>query len=128
MRPRGSLDRPEEIGGAEMEGLVAQHLRAWIAYSPDDFELAYWRTSSGVEVDFVVDGPDVFWAVEVTNSRSVRPADVRGLTSFAEDYPECTPLLLYRGSERLRVRGVRCVPVEEFLVRLTPGRGLAERL
>jgi uncharacterized protein len=28
LRPRGSLDRPEEIDGAALEGLVAQHLRA----------------------------------------------------------------------------------------------------
>jgi predicted AAA+ superfamily ATPase len=128
LRPRGSLDRPEEIGGAALEGLVAQHLRAWIAYSSDEFELAYWRTRSGVEVDFVVYGPNGFWAIEVTNSRSVRPADVRGLISFAEDYRECMPLLLYRGSERLLVRGVRCVPVDEFLARLTPDRGLADGL
>jgi hypothetical protein len=29
-RPAGLLDRPEEIAGAALEGLVAQHLRAWI--------------------------------------------------------------------------------------------------
>jgi len=33
LRPRGPLDRPEEIDGQALEGLVAQHLRAWIAYS-----------------------------------------------------------------------------------------------
>ena len=32
MRPAGPLDRPEEIGGAALEGLIAQHLRAWLAY------------------------------------------------------------------------------------------------
>jgi predicted AAA+ superfamily ATPase len=32
-------------------------------------------------------------------------------------------LLLYRGSERLEVAGIRCVPVEEFLTGLQPGRG-----
>src|SRR5881227_1622398 len=32
LRPAGPLDRPEEIEGAVLEGLVAQHLRAWIAY------------------------------------------------------------------------------------------------
>jgi hypothetical protein len=33
LRPRGPLDRREEIEGAALEGLVAQHLRAWTAYS-----------------------------------------------------------------------------------------------
>ncbi len=32
LRPKGPLDRPEMIEGSALEGLVAQHLRAWIAY------------------------------------------------------------------------------------------------
>jgi predicted AAA+ superfamily ATPase len=39
LRPRGPLDRPAEIEGAALEGLVAQHLRAWIAYSESDAAL-----------------------------------------------------------------------------------------
>lgn len=30
LRPRGPLDRPEEIHGAALEGLIAQHLKAWV--------------------------------------------------------------------------------------------------
>ena len=33
VRPSGPLDRPEEIAGAALEGLIAQHLRAWIDYT-----------------------------------------------------------------------------------------------
>ena len=54
LRPSGPLDRPEEIGGATIEGLVAQHLRAWIAYSGSKAKLYYWRTRAGSEVDFIV--------------------------------------------------------------------------
>ena len=36
LRPKGPLDRPSEIDGQALEGLVAQHLRAWAAYSGDD--------------------------------------------------------------------------------------------
>ncbi|HUG02212.1 MAG TPA: AAA family ATPase, partial [Longimicrobiales bacterium] len=87
LRPAGPLDRPGEIDGAALEGLVAQHLRAWLAYSKADLELSTWRTRSGVEVDFVVYGPDGFWAVEVKNTNRVRPGDLRGLQTFREDYP-----------------------------------------
>jgi predicted AAA+ superfamily ATPase len=128
LRPRGPLDRPPEIDGAALEGLVAQHLRAWIAYTAADFELCYWRTRSGVEVDFVVYGAAGFWAIEVKNTASVRPADVRALKALASDYPEAEPLLVHRGADRLAMDGIRCVPVEEFLVRLTPGRGLTDGL
>ncbi|HUF49857.1 MAG TPA: AAA family ATPase, partial [Longimicrobiales bacterium] len=121
LRPRGPLDRPGEIEGAALEGLIAQHLRAWIAYGRSDLELSYWRTRSGVEVDFVVYGEAGFWAIEVKNSRVVRSADVRALQSFAADYPACEPMLLYRGADRLVIGGVRCIPVEEFLSILRPG-------
>jgi predicted AAA+ superfamily ATPase len=126
LRPSGPLDRPQEIEGAALEGLVAQHLRAWVAYGSEDFELAYWRTRSGVEVDFVVYGPSGFWAVEVKHSASVRRDDVRALRSFTADYPDCEPLLVYRGEDRLVVNGVRCLPVHDFLVGLRPGRAIGQ--
>ncbi len=122
LRPSGPLDRPEEIEGAALEGLVAQHLRAWVAYSPTRFELKTWRTRSGVEVDFVLYGPEGFWAVEVKNSRTVRPADLRGLRAFGEDYPEAECLLVYRGDRRLKKGNVLCLPAESFLTALRPGR------
>ena len=56
--------------------------------------------------------------------RSLRPADLRGLRTFHQDYPESSPLLLYRGDEALERNGVRCLPVERFLRELIPGRDL----
>lgn len=124
LRPGGPLDRPEDIGAA-LEGLVAQHLRAWIAYTDAGDALYCWRTRAGVEVDFVVQGPSGFWAIEVRNTRDVRPADVRALRAFAEDHPECEPLLLFRGANRMVVGGVRCMPVDQFLMTLRPWRSRA---
>lgn len=121
LRPTGPLDRPAEIDGAALEGLVAQHLRAWIAYSGSDATLHTWRTRSNVEVDFVLYGQDVFRAIEVKNSADVRPSDLRGLRAFKDDYPECQALLLYRGSRRVRKGDLLCMPVEEFLEALEPG-------
>jgi predicted AAA+ superfamily ATPase len=120
LRPAGPLDRPAEIDGAALEGLVAQHLRAWIAYTGGDHELFYWRTRSGVEVDFVVYGSTDFTAIEVKNSDRVRSADLRALKSFRDDYPECRPLLLHRGPDKLDVDGIPCWPVEQFLAMLRP--------
>jgi predicted AAA+ superfamily ATPase len=123
-RPAGPLDRPEEIAGAALEGLVAQHLRAWIDYTGSDFALSFWRTKAGNEVDFVVYGRDGFWAVEVKHTAVIRPADLRGLRAFREDYPEATLRLLYRGRETLELDGIRCLPCEDFLLRLVPGQPL----
>jgi predicted AAA+ superfamily ATPase len=122
LRPKGPVDMREGFEGVALEGLVAQHLRAWIAYGNRDAKIYYWRTRSGVEVDFVVYGEAGFWAVEVKNATRVRPEDLSGLKSFAADYPECEPLLLYRGTEHLKIERIRCLPVDEFLRELKPAR------
>jgi predicted AAA+ superfamily ATPase len=120
VRPRGPLDSPDEIGGACMEGLVAQHLRAWIAYRNGDCSLHFWRTKAGLEVDFVLYGEDTFLAIEVKRSRTVSGRDVRPLLAFLEDYPQATACLLYGGRERIKVNNIRCLPCEEFLRHLRP--------
>jgi predicted AAA+ superfamily ATPase len=126
LRATGPMDSPHEIEGAALEGLVAGHLRAWIDYGNCGAHLYYWRTTGGTEVDFVLYGGDSFYAVEVKNSNKVRPEDLRALKTFSGDYPECVCLLLYRGQERLKIGNVLCIPCEEFLRGLIPGRMLVE--
>lgn len=128
LRPQGPLDRPEEIEGQAFEGLVAQHLRAWIDYSGRDFKLYFWRTRSGVEVDFVVYGAEGLFAIEVKNAARIHPQDLRGLRAFQQDYPQSRAYLLYRGKERLMKEGILCLPGEEFLLALQPHRLLGENL
>jgi len=121
-RPTGPLDEPEAIAGAALEGLVAQHLRAWCDYAPGGQRLFYWRTRSQVEVDFIVYGAGGIDAIEVKNSARIRPEDLRGLKAFADDYPAARLTLLSRARERLVIDGVTCLPVEDFLMGLNPGR------
>jgi predicted AAA+ superfamily ATPase len=120
LRPKGPLDRPEEIEGAALEGLVAQHLRAWLAYQDSEAKLFFWRTRSGVEVDFVVYGPGAFHAVEVKSTARIRPEDLRSLDAFGVDYPRATLTLLYRGTRRERRGRAWILPVEQFLRDLDP--------
>ena len=122
LRPAGPLDSSHEIDGAALEGLVAQHLRAWIAYSNKPCSLYYWRTKSGVEVDFILYGQDTFWAIEVKNSAKVNHKMLKGLAAFQEDYPEAQTLFLYRANERLLINNTICLPCEEFLRNLVPGQ------
>lgn len=115
LRPAGPLDRREEIGGMALEGLVAQHLRAWIAQQGQADRLYYWRTKSGSEVDFVVYGPQTFAAWEVKHAARVHAGDLRALKAFREDYPEARLALLYLGQERLEIDGIAILPCETFL-------------
>ena len=126
LRPRGPLDRPEEIAGQALEGLVAQHLRAWSAYSGNPAQVFFWRTQAGSEVDFVVYGETGIQALEVKNARRVTHRDLRPLRAFRDEYPQAEAAVLYRGDERLRIDDVRCIPADEFLRSVVPGRALFE--
>ncbi len=120
LRPAGPLDSPSEIDGAALEGLVAQHLRAWAAYRENNSNLYFWRTKSGNEVDFVLYGPEIFLAIEVKNSAKIQTKMLKSLLSFKEDYPEAKACLLYRGKDKLHIKGILCIPCEQFLINLDP--------
>jgi len=122
LRPTGPLDQPSEIEGCALEGLVAQHLRAWNDYSGSKHKIYYWRTRSGLEVDFIIYSANSFVAIEVKNSTKIRPRDLQGLKAFRDDYPECRQLLLYRGKERIMINGILCMPCLEFIKSLIPGK------
>lgn len=124
LRPRGPFDSVEEREGMALEGIIGQHLLSWNDYSADHHEVTFWRTRSGVEVDFVVYGPSGLWALEVKNAKQLRSEDTKPLEAFKEDYPMAKTLLLYRGRERILQKNVLCLPAEEFLLALRPNEPL----
>ena len=124
LRPKGSLDSPHEIDGQALEGLVAQHLRAWVSYSRHEAEVFFWRTRAGTEVDFVVYGESGLQAIEVKNARQVHRLDLRPLRTFREEYPEADTVMLYRGQNTFRIDDTWCLPAEDFLRRMKPDQGL----
>ncbi len=128
LRPKGIIDSSSELDGLTLEGLVAQHLVAWNDYSRQKHDICFWRTRSGVEVDFIVHGPEGLWAIEVKNSTKVFPADTRSLEAFLTDYPEAKALLLYRGDERNMQKNVLCIPVESFLLKMVPDHSLDQAM
>jgi predicted AAA+ superfamily ATPase len=117
-RPIGALDNPLIVKGAALEGLIAQHLRAWLDLLEEKHKLFFWRTRSGLEVDFIIYGKDYFLAIEVKNNSHIFSKDLKGLMEFKKDYPEVKPILLYRGQEKIIKNNIECIPVTEFLLNL----------
>lgn len=70
--------------------------------------------------DFVIYGESGIDALEVKNAAKVRPADLRPLQAFREDYPDARCLLLYRGTEHFVRDNIRCMRCEAFLKALKP--------
>lgn len=125
IRPKGILDRPEEIAGAAFEGLVYQHLLAWSSYRGRGDQVYFWRSRGGVEVDFVVYGESEFLAIEVKHSDQFDRKSLKALTEFKSDYPESRCLFVYRGKERFEREGVLVLPAEDFLKSLDPSLSIS---
>jgi predicted AAA+ superfamily ATPase len=126
LRPSGPLDRPQEIDGAALEGLVFHHLRSWNDYSGNPTSLHFWRTRAGLEVDFIVYGANEFAAIEVKNASRIQPSDFASLRAFGNEYPEARLMLLHRGKEQYLSGKILCVPCERFLRNLIPNEPLPD--
>jgi len=87
--------------GAHLENMVLTDLLAWRDLQAQRPEVLYWRTASGLEVDFVIETPDALLPIEVKASARVTPADARNLEAFLDDYPDLSEggLLLHAGDE-----------------------------
>ena len=115
VRPTGALDAPAEIDGASLETLVLQHLRAIMSWRQSEGAVYYWRTSTGLEVDFVVYVADAFAAIEIKRKRTITSHDLNGMRAFASEYPEATRIVLYGGDHQEVINGIQLIPIAKAL-------------
>lgn len=90
-----------EPSGAHLENLVLLDLLVWRHAQVPRPEVLYWRTASGLEVDFVIEHRDGLVPVEVKAGGRPGPRDLRGLQAFREEYPDrfLGGLVLHAGRE-----------------------------
>ena len=118
IRPRGPLDRPEEIDSMALETLVFQELLAINDLHRLGYELFYWRTSNGREVDFVLYGEAGIIAIEVKRAAKIRTKELRGLKAFGKDYPMASLYMFYGGETTMYIDDVTLIPINGALQRL----------
>jgi predicted AAA+ superfamily ATPase len=115
-------ERGEQFGRA-LEHFVLMEILAHRAYRELGYEVHFWRTKSGLEIDFVLGDGEV--AVEVKGSSRVDPSDLRSLHTFvADNHPRHAILVCNERAPRL-VEGIEVLPWREFLARLWGGRILS---
>ncbi len=120
----------EAIKGAEaskaLENYVMTELTAYKGLNDRAFEITYWRTKSGLEVDFVLENETgEIIALEVKLSSQIDRRDVKGLMAFCEEH---NPKAAYVVSIEPRVRKIQLgdqvvsiLPIERFLEKLWQG-------
>ncbi len=70
--------------GNSVEHYILMELKAYQAYRNPELDIRYWRTSTGFEVDFVLD--DMAVAIEVKASQRVHSTHTRGLRALLEEH------------------------------------------
>lgn len=111
-------ERGEAFGRA-LEHFVLMEILAHRSYRELDYGVHFWRTKSGLEVDFVLGDGEV--ALEVKGTSRTDPSDLRSLRAFIEDNRPRRALRVCNEPAPRVVDGVQVLPWREFLARLWAG-------
>lgn len=114
VEPRGDLF------GKAFEHLVFMELVAHASYSELAYQIHFWRTKGGAEVDFVLGGGEV--AIEVKGTSRVDDRDLRSLRLFGETHRPRSSIVVCNESAERVVDGIRVVPWRSFFQELWEGR------
>lgn len=105
--------------GRALEHYVLMELVAHSSYEELDYEIRFWRTKSGLEVDFVLGDGEV--AIEVKGSNRVDNRVHRPLRAFIEEYQPRRALVVCNEIEERRVGPIRILPHRAFFRELWNG-------
>ncbi len=117
---RGRVQRGSSAYGKAFESWVFHELSAFDAYAETMAGLAYWRLTTGIEVDFIVGDMDA--AIEAKASVRVTSDHLTGLRELGRDFPGVRRFVVALESRsRVTEDGIVILTVAEFLRRLYSG-------
>jgi predicted AAA+ superfamily ATPase len=118
MRRQPRIGSPEF--GKAFEHYILMELKAYQAYRNPEMPIAFWRTSTGREVDFLIGDKEL--AIEVKGSARVHEGDIKSLKALLEDGPvrKCCIVCLEKQSRQL-ARDIEVIPWEIFIRQLWDG-------
>ena len=109
-----------ELFGKAFEHFILMQMAAHSSYSELEYEINFWRTKSGMEVDFILGKGEI--AVEIKGSSRVDNRDLRPLAAFIEEYSPRKGFVVCNEKAK-RVHGnVIVIPWRMFLDDLWEGK------
>ena len=117
---RGAMKPGSLEYGAAFEHFIFMELRAYTGYQGGRPSIAYWRTSSGFEVDFVLG--DANLAIEVKSTENPTRDHMKGLRAWKAEQKNSRCLLVCRAPRARKTEdGIEIMPWRSFLNRLWAG-------
>ncbi len=120
---RGRVEMGSESFGKAFEHFIYNEINAHCRYSGLNYQISYWRTTSQLEIDFVLGDHEI--AVEVKATSNANPRHFKGLNSFAEEYTVKKLLLVSNDPYPKKVNNITVLPWKIFLEQLWSGELLS---
>ncbi len=113
---RGRIEGGSESFGHAFEHFIYHELYAHSKYSEKDYAISYWRTTSQLEVDFILGDHEV--AIEVKGTSNVQLRHLKGLKSFAEEYKVKRLIVVSDDPLERKIGEISVIPWKQFLEQL----------
>ncbi len=111
------------MAGAAFEHFHFLELTAYKGLKEKDIAIRYWRTKTGLEVDFILGEGDL--AIDVKINQHVEARDLSGLFAFAEEHKPRRALVVSQDKKKRVLTKedltIEIYPWQEFLVALWRG-------
>ena len=117
---RGRIDYGSEAFGKAFKHFIYQEIIAHSHYSDLNYPVSYWRTTSQLEVDFILGDHET--AIEVKSTNMVNPRHLKGLKSFSEEYNVKRSIVVSTDPHPRRIDDIMILPWKMFLDELWAGR------
>jgi uncharacterized protein len=117
---RGKIEFGSEAFGNAFEHFIYQELYAHSNYSGLEYTISYWRTTSQIEVDFILGDHQV--ALEVKGTDNVHSRHLNGLKSFSEEYAVEKSIIVSNDPFERIIGNITVLPWKIFLERLWAGK------
>jgi len=102
-----------ELFGQAFEHFILMEISAHSSYSEVNYDINFWRTKSGQEVDFILGRGEV--AIEVKGTSRVDNRDFNALGTFIQEYsPQKAFMVCNEKTKRIH-KGITVIPWREFL-------------
>ena len=105
--------------GEAFEHLVFMQLKAFQQYGNNDFDITFWRTKEGFEVDFILGNGEV--AIEVKCKPEIRAHDLKNIKIFANEFQPRKSIVVCLEPLARRVDDIDILPGKIFFEKLFAG-------
>jgi len=120
LRKRGTIEFGSETFGNAFEHFIYQEILAYSHYSRLHYPMAFWRTSSQIEIDFILGDHEV--AIEVKGTKLAQSKHLKGLKAFRDEYTIRKSILVSLDDSPRLTEGIHVLPWKTFLEQLWSGK------